>query len=998
MSQGKEHPAPREDFVTRPAFVGAMRGYDKRQVDEFVAQVEGQLNALMEERKRGFVQIQELARQLQKTQSELADLRQRPPQVEKASFRDLGPMVDQILALAEKQAETITTTATEQAGQRQAKADKVLIDARQQADELRAAGEAAREKAENEAARLSEENAALLAQARAEAAAATDAARAKLQEELDAARAQSQEALAQLKAAAEQEIVESRNETNQKNSALAAEAQHYATDLRRRAEEAAAMAQKQLEAVQQEIQARRQVASQLNTELGTAQQRLMQVRHEGSAAAQEFQQVQERLGLVTQELNNQLARLNDAKKAADSAEKHAKEVRARVQREAERVANLAAAAVMAAAARGHDTGEYAQVIIARPDGTPTSGQPYPNAPTSGQPLSSAPTSGQPLSSAPTSGQPVSSAPTSGQPFSAAPTSGQPLSAAPTSGQPYSAASASGQPFSSAPTSGQALSAAPTSGQPLSSASASGQPFSSAPTTGQALSSAPTSGQPLSSAPTSGQPFGEGLSPESAGGAGLNSGQAGGAGLGGGAGLPQRKPGGFEGGSAQGRGGFVPLQRGPVDSPPPAQSGLTQVPAPVGDIGFSSPGSGWAAGSGEHGLITPSQQRAEDNGWMSPGQRQAADAGWAARSLATQREGLPHRVDPAWNQNTAENALVAKEAAAQESLADGMAQLGEQAAQAEGTERETEQERAAQEAARLWRERLQQAEQEAANGRDRATREAADHWRAERERAARDAAAGHEALDRAAHVMAGGSSLTEALHEATAEHGVIGFAQPGTTQPDDLRTDAGTAEAGRYEAADHHGDPAGDEPWTTTSSHDAEHSGGEGDEHGEGLVDGGLEVSAAVEPSGAESREHDGAEIWAVAGEHGIAAAEERGDEPGAGDPGVGGEVRAAAGEEPGERSLFAPESRWASLDSAAAHVDDDSAARDEEAGEPGAQTLTDERAGEQAGEPDDEPEGDATHRDQAGRWYANGLGRRDLDGAVPAQRDAFTERAGAVID
>ncbi len=183
MSQGKEHPAPREDFVTRPAFVGAMRGYDKRQVDEFVAQVEGQLNALMEERKRGFVQIQELARQLQKTQSELADLRQRPPQVEKASFRDLGPMVDQILALAEKQAETITTTATEQAGQRQAKADKVLIDARQQADELRAAGEAAREKAENEAARLSEENAALLAQARAEAACGdADAAGATLEE------------------------------------------------------------------------------------------------------------------------------------------------------------------------------------------------------------------------------------------------------------------------------------------------------------------------------------------------------------------------------------------------------------------------------------------------------------------------------------------------------------------------------------------------------------------------------------------------------------------------------------------------------------------------------------------------------------------------------------------------------------------------------------------------------------------------------------------------
>jgi hypothetical protein len=68
---------------------------------------------------------------------------------------------------------------------------------------------------------------------------------------------------------------------------------------------------------------------------------------------------------IRQDLTHELTRLDEARRAADSAERHAKEVRARVQREAKRVADLAAAAVMAAAAGGGDTGEYRQVPAPR---------------------------------------------------------------------------------------------------------------------------------------------------------------------------------------------------------------------------------------------------------------------------------------------------------------------------------------------------------------------------------------------------------------------------------------------------------------------------------------------------------------------------------------------------------------------------------------------------------------------------------------------------------
>ena len=62
----------------------------------------------------------------------MTELRQRPAQVDRASFRDLGPMVDQILDLAEKQAGAITEAAAKRAAELH-EAEKALAAAREQA-------------------------------------------------------------------------------------------------------------------------------------------------------------------------------------------------------------------------------------------------------------------------------------------------------------------------------------------------------------------------------------------------------------------------------------------------------------------------------------------------------------------------------------------------------------------------------------------------------------------------------------------------------------------------------------------------------------------------------------------------------------------------------------------------------------------------------------------------------------------------------------------------
>ncbi|MDQ1654566.1 MAG: hypothetical protein QOI35_3766, partial [Cryptosporangiaceae bacterium] len=96
--------------TTESAFDGALRGYDKRQVDRYVAQREAEVAALASERDEVLSQAQLLATQVQQLQTEMLELR-RKMVVERPSFRHLGARAEQILSLVEEEAEEIAQRA-----------------------------------------------------------------------------------------------------------------------------------------------------------------------------------------------------------------------------------------------------------------------------------------------------------------------------------------------------------------------------------------------------------------------------------------------------------------------------------------------------------------------------------------------------------------------------------------------------------------------------------------------------------------------------------------------------------------------------------------------------------------------------------------------------------------------------------------------------------------------------------------------------------------------
>src|SRR5689334_15396493 len=93
-------------FATPSAstFETALRGYEKRQVDKYVLQVEAEVAALAAEREELYGQINLMSQHLQQVQHDLSNARRGIAPAETAAYRHLGPKVEQILALAEDQA------------------------------------------------------------------------------------------------------------------------------------------------------------------------------------------------------------------------------------------------------------------------------------------------------------------------------------------------------------------------------------------------------------------------------------------------------------------------------------------------------------------------------------------------------------------------------------------------------------------------------------------------------------------------------------------------------------------------------------------------------------------------------------------------------------------------------------------------------------------------------------------------------------------------------
>src|SRR5262245_405606 len=130
MSHGGDLFALGDGVASEPSFDVSFKGYDKRQVDRYVTQVESELATLAAERDQAIAQMQALAGQVQQLQVELTDLTRRavPSRV---SFRHLGGRVEQILSMAEEQAADIVNTAQQEVNDQRAEAERLLADARE---------------------------------------------------------------------------------------------------------------------------------------------------------------------------------------------------------------------------------------------------------------------------------------------------------------------------------------------------------------------------------------------------------------------------------------------------------------------------------------------------------------------------------------------------------------------------------------------------------------------------------------------------------------------------------------------------------------------------------------------------------------------------------------------------------------------------------------------------------------------------------------------------
>src|SRR5689334_25307200 len=107
MSHGGEIFGLGGDAASEPSFETALRGYNQKQVERYVARAENEIAALAAEREQAYSQLQAMSAQIERLQQEITQVRRQSGAVGEVSFRHLGPRVEQILALAEEDRKSV---------------------------------------------------------------------------------------------------------------------------------------------------------------------------------------------------------------------------------------------------------------------------------------------------------------------------------------------------------------------------------------------------------------------------------------------------------------------------------------------------------------------------------------------------------------------------------------------------------------------------------------------------------------------------------------------------------------------------------------------------------------------------------------------------------------------------------------------------------------------------------------------------------------------------
>ncbi|MGH3427547.1 MAG: DivIVA domain-containing protein, partial [Terriglobales bacterium] len=126
---GDEHFLSFKNQASQPTFDQVMRGYDRKQVDRFVAVIEAELTALAKHRDELFNQNEALNARLRGIESNISS--KRPPTVvENPSYRHLGSRVEQILTLLDDEVLEVRQRTDRELADHRAKIEKAEAERR----------------------------------------------------------------------------------------------------------------------------------------------------------------------------------------------------------------------------------------------------------------------------------------------------------------------------------------------------------------------------------------------------------------------------------------------------------------------------------------------------------------------------------------------------------------------------------------------------------------------------------------------------------------------------------------------------------------------------------------------------------------------------------------------------------------------------------------------------------------------------------------------------
>lgn len=237
------------DLMQEDTFEVVMRGYNRRQVHDYMMRTRNQIRDLEERLARAIEQAEQ-------GRLELAEARRRMVEAPQ-SYDDLSPRLAQILKLGEEEAASKRSDAEAEAASvrdaAKSEADRLLTTSRETADKILTSAQAEAERRVNEATQAAER---MLSQA------GTDA-----EEQLNAARGEAEEFLRESRAEAERVLAAAQAESDQLLKAAHAQADQLVTGARDEADSMLAAAQQRTATLDEQAGRRVEYLTNTHTEV-----------------------------------------------------------------------------------------------------------------------------------------------------------------------------------------------------------------------------------------------------------------------------------------------------------------------------------------------------------------------------------------------------------------------------------------------------------------------------------------------------------------------------------------------------------------------------------------------------------------------------------------------------------------------------------------------------------------------------------------------------------